>query len=88
MKKGIILFLLFTILINAIELDNIFTDSSINYNDDCNEVQSISGHLGGVSSLVYSPNGKYLASGSYDKTIKIWGSITGKEILELSGSNR
>jgi WD40 repeat protein len=28
--------------------------------------------------VAYSPDGKYIINGSYDKTIKIWESDTGK----------
>jgi WD40 repeat protein len=31
-----------------------------------------------VFSVAYSPDGKTLASGSYDKTIKLWDVATGK----------
>ncbi|MEG4632638.1 WD40 repeat domain-containing protein [Microcoleus sp. AR_TQ3_B6] len=42
-------------------------------------------HSNLVSSVSFSPDGKTLASGSYDKTIKLWDITTGKEIRTLQG---
>ena len=40
------------------------------------------GHTNTVLSVAFSPDGKTLASGSYDKTIKLWDVQPGKEKLE------
>ncbi len=49
------------------------------------ELRTLAGHSKGVWSVVYSPDGRYLASGSSDKTIKIWEVATGKELRTLTG---
>ncbi|OBZ65404.1 Vegetative incompatibility protein HET-E-1 [Grifola frondosa] len=38
----------------------------------------LSDHAGAVSSLAYSPNGRYIASGSEDASIVIWDTSTGR----------
>src|SRR5437667_9262347 len=42
-------------------------------------------HLNAVSSLAWSPDGKYIASASYDKTIQVWDSVTGHRISVYRG---
>lgn len=43
------------------------------------------GHLSGVLALAASPDEKYLASGSYDQTIRIWDTDTWKCVKILKG---
>ena len=43
------------------------------------------GHSREVSSVAYSPDGKYLASGAEDNTIKIWETTSGKCLKTLEG---
>ncbi|WP_445638558.1 WD40 domain-containing protein [Nostoc sp. DSM 114161] len=49
------------------------------------EVNSLEGHSSSVISVGFSPDGKTLASGSFDKTIKLWDVSTGKAIKTLTG---
>jgi WD40 repeat protein len=42
-------------------------------------------HSGGVSSVAFNPDGSRLASGSADKTVKVWDTATGQEVLDLKG---
>ncbi|MEH1948686.1 MAG: AAA-like domain-containing protein, partial [Nostoc sp.] len=52
------------------------------------EQNQLEGHSDAVNSVVFSPDGKTLASASADKTIKLWNRDTGKEISTLSGHSR
>jgi WD40 repeat protein len=46
---------------------------------------SLKGHANGFTSMAFSPDGKTLASGSQDKTIKLWDVATRKERAALNG---
>jgi WD40 repeat protein len=43
----------------------------------------LEGHDGGVTSVAFSPDGRYLLSGSLDGTLKFWETETGKEMLTI-----
>jgi WD40 repeat protein len=48
-------------------------------------IKILQGHRDFINSISFSPNGKLLASGSNDKTIKIWDVANAKEIKTLTG---
>ena len=43
------------------------------------------GHPEGVNSVAFSPDGKLLASGSWDKTVQLWEVKTGEQKWLLTG---
>jgi WD40 repeat protein/serine/threonine protein kinase len=45
------------------------------------EVRTLAGHKLAVTGLVFSPDGKRLASSSLDKTVKVWNLASGRELL-------
>jgi pleiotropic regulator 1 len=45
----------------------------------------ISGHLGWVSSIAFDPGNAWFATGSGDRTIKIWDTASGQLNLTLTG---
>lgn len=48
----------------------------------------LKGHTDSVFAVAFSPDGTILASGSFDKTIKLWDVATGKEIRTLTGHTK
>jgi WD40 repeat protein len=49
------------------------------------ELATLKGHAGDVTSVAFSPDGKTLAAGSRDTTIKLWDVRTGQELATLKG---
>jgi WD40 repeat protein/serine/threonine protein kinase len=49
------------------------------------DVFTLRGHKAEVYCVAYSPDGKRLASGSDDNTVKVWDAQTGRELLSLTG---
>jgi WD40 repeat protein/serine/threonine protein kinase len=45
----------------------------------------LKGHVGYVWKVAFSPDGRYLASGSWDSTVKIWNVKSGEEVRTLRG---
>jgi WD40 repeat protein len=46
-------------------------------------VTSLRGHTDRVNSVAVSPDGQYVISGSWDKTVKIWDRMTGECVTSL-----
>lgn len=56
------------------------------WNSESFEIKrNTTGHTAGVRSVAISPNGRFIASGSIDKTIKLWNAQRGILILNISG---
>lgn len=47
-----------------------------------------SNHIGPVTSVAFSPDGRQLASGSVDGSIKLWDTASGKELKRLEGHTK
>ncbi len=53
--------------------------------NDGAELSVLRGHEGGVTEAAFSPNGRYVVTASsQDRTVKLWDTKSGREIVELS----
>ncbi len=48
-------------------------------------VHILAGHSAEVASLAFTPDGRRLATASFDRTVKLWDTRTGQEVLTLRG---
>ncbi|MCA9964983.1 MAG: hypothetical protein KC423_12090 [Anaerolineales bacterium] len=48
-------------------------------------MQTLIGHTDLVTRLAFSPDGRFLATGSDDQTARLWEISTGKEVHQYSG---
>jgi RNA polymerase sigma factor (sigma-70 family) len=46
-------------------------------------IRSLAGHTNRVTSVAYSPDGRWIATASWDSTARVWDAKTGKEVLRV-----
>ena len=53
--------------------------------DTMQSLKTLAGHTNVVKSVIFSPDGQTLASGSYDQTVRLWDVHTGQSLKTLAG---
>lgn len=82
-KGKISLKVVIVVFVLAVLLSSVFAAEKPAPANEKPEIFAQLGHSGQVQSAAFSPDGKYLASGSGDKTVKVWDVETGREIRTL-----
>ena len=60
--------------VNQIKIEDVVTQK---------ELIRINGHSQRVTTLAYTPEGRFLISGSLDKTVKLWDAAVGRLVREI-----
>ncbi|MBD2186628.1 WD40 domain-containing protein [Pseudanabaena mucicola] len=69
----------------TLKLWNVDINAPQSLETDLQPFQILRGHCDRILSVAFSPNGQILASGSADRTVKLWNPHTGKLIKTLQG---
>src|SRR5262249_34381953 len=48
-------------------------------------VATLKGHTEALYAVAFTPDGQYVVTGSFDKTLKVWDAATGKEFKTFGG---
>ncbi len=63
----------------------IFVGGNTSYGQSDLEIRTFDGDSGGVAAIAVTPDGRYVVSGSLDKTLKLWDLETGALIRTFEG---
>jgi WD40 repeat protein len=78
LRRGLALFLVGAVIVGCLQTWAQMPDPNV--------VGTLRGHTEPVYAVAYTPDGKFVLTGSFDKSLKIWDAATGKEVKTFAGT--